>query len=73
MPEGLITLDPKLAELPELLGDENDLATLSEWLEDHGFTAKMVPGLWTRLKELRSILRSQVIREISLVLTQQGD
>lgn len=73
MPEGLITLDPKLAELPELLGDENDLATLSEWLEEHGFTAKMVPGLWAKLRELRSFLRSQVIQEIALVLTQQAD
>ena len=71
MPEGLITLDPKLAELPELLGDENDLGTLSEWLEKHGFAAEMVPSLWIKLKELRSYLRSEVIREIAQLLSQQ--
>lgn len=73
MPEGLVTPDPALAELPDLLGDENDLATLSGWLEDHGFTARMVPGLWKKLMDRRSVLRSQVIREIALVLSQQGD
>ena len=73
MPEGLITLDPKVAELPELLGDENDLATLSEWLESHGFTAELVPGLWTKLKELRNRLRSEVIHDIEQLLSQRGD
>jgi hypothetical protein len=64
LPPGLVPLDPKLAELPELLGDENDLATLSEWLEKHGFTAELVPGLWEKLKLLRHQLRSEVIREM---------
>jgi hypothetical protein len=65
MPEGLITPDPILADLPELLGDENDLATLSEWLEKHGFTAELVPDLWNKLKERRHHLRSEVIGEIT--------
>ncbi len=73
MPEGLVSPNPKLAELPELLGDENDLATLAEWLEDHGFTAQMVPGLWVRLKELRHHLRSEVIREVALLHSPQDD
>lgn len=64
LPAGLIPLAPKLTELPELLGDENDLATLSEWLEQHGFTAELVPGLWDKLNLLRDQLRSEVVREI---------
>ncbi|MGL4399473.1 MAG: CHAD domain-containing protein [Luteolibacter sp.] len=64
LPAGMIPLDPKLTELPELLGDENDLATLSEWLENHGFTAELVPGLWDKLEQRRHQLRSEVIREI---------
>lgn len=71
MPEGMITLDPKLAELPELLGDENDLTTLSEWLERHGFSVELVPGLWIKLRELRHHLRSRVIHEIAQLLSHQ--
>jgi hypothetical protein len=71
MPEGLVTPDPILAELPELLGDENDLATLSEWLEKHGFTAELVPGLWTTLKDRRHHLRSKVIGEIARLHSRQ--
>jgi len=71
MPEGLVTLDPKLAELPELLGDENDLTTLSEWLESHGFTAELVPGLWTRLKARRNHLRNEVVQEIAQLFSQK--
>jgi hypothetical protein len=71
LPAGLVPLDPKLTELPELLGDENDLATLSEWLEKHGFTAELVPGLWDKLKRLRQQLRSDVIRELPRIHARQ--
>lgn len=69
LPKGMVTPDPRLAELPELLGDENDLATLSEWLENHGFTPDFVPSLWTSLKEHRDRFRTQVIQDVSKALS----
>ena len=63
LPEGRIQLDPNVSELAELLGDENDLATLSSWLEAHGFTANFVPSLWEKLAETRCALRKQAIRK----------
>lgn len=73
LPEGLVSLVPKLAALSELLGDENDLATLSTWLESHGFTATFVPELWEKLEEFRSGLRAEVIDEISSLLSQDEE
>lgn len=61
LPEGFFSLEQKLAELPELLGDENDLATLSFWLEDHGFTELFVPTLWGKIEEARHKLRKEII------------
>lgn len=72
LPEGLIQLDPKLAELPELLGDENDLATLSKWLLEHGFSDLFVPSLWIRLKECQARLRMQVILDVLLLQLQKS-
>ncbi len=46
LPEGSIPLDPAMTELAEILGDENDLATLCSWLEAHGFTRFFAPQLW---------------------------
>jgi hypothetical protein len=68
LPAGLVQLDPKLAALAELLGDENDLATLSNWLLCHGFTAAFVSGLWDKLEEFRNRLRTEIIRDISLLI-----
>ncbi len=58
LPEGTITYDPTMAELTEVLGDENDLATLSNWLGEHGFTVNFVPDLWTRIAESRKSLQT---------------
>jgi hypothetical protein len=71
LPMGLVSLDPKLAALSELLGDENDLATLSKWLEGHGFTVVFVPELWGKLEEFRSRLRTEIIDEIALLLSSE--
>ncbi|MBJ7283560.1 MAG: CHAD domain-containing protein [Akkermansiaceae bacterium] len=68
LPEGAVLLDPKLLVLPELLGDENDLATLSFWLKSHGFTAEFVPDLWSRLQKFRQALQKQSIAEVSILL-----
>jgi hypothetical protein len=72
LPEGLITADPKLHDLAELLGDENDLATLSLWLEGHGFTSRFAPGLWRLIAEKRHGLQKEVIAKAAkLRLTEQ--
>lgn len=63
LPEGVIPLDPKLHDLAERLGDENDLATLSGWLESHGFTTRFAPDLWKTIKVARHGKQKEVIRE----------
>jgi len=56
---GEITPDPKMTELAELLGDENDLATLSDWLIEHGFTDRFAPELWKKLEKSRRKLQDR--------------
>lgn len=63
LPERAEHLDPKLAEIADLLGDENDLATLSDWLAEHGFTEKFAPGLWKLIKKNRRAMRKRVIAD----------
>jgi hypothetical protein len=63
LPEGAVALDPGVAEIADLLGDENDIATLSAWLVDHGFTRKFAPGLWELLEDRRGKLQQRVIAE----------
>jgi hypothetical protein len=63
LPEGFAPPDPKMTELAELLGDENDLGTLSAWIEKHGFTEQFEPDLWVRLNETRLKLRKKAIRD----------
>lgn len=70
LPEGSVRPDPDMIELPELLGDENDLATLSDWLEDHGFTADFVPDLWHRLTESRQRLRKKAMRDAARLVAR---
>ena len=62
LPEGMVSHDPELSRLAELLGDENDLATLSAWLRRHGFTPALAPGLWATLQASRSSLQHVAIR-----------
>ncbi|HEX7261909.1 MAG TPA: CHAD domain-containing protein, partial [Luteolibacter sp.] len=59
LPKVSVTLHPIMTELPEILGDENDLATLSGWLDEHGFTAHFAPDLWKTLEHDRSKLREK--------------
>ena len=61
LPSEWLKLDPKMAALSEILGDENDLATLAGWLVEHGFTKKFVPMLWKKLEESRKHLRDLAI------------
>jgi hypothetical protein len=61
--EGAVALDVKMLELSELLGDENDLTTLSNWLLAHGFTPHFVPGLWKKLERTRGKLHKKALRD----------
>jgi hypothetical protein len=63
LPEGVAALDPLFHDLAELLGDENDLVTLSVWLEGHGFTKRFAPDLWETLAATRRKLQKRVMRE----------
>lgn len=59
LPEAAAPEEPVMADLAEILGDENDLATLSAWLEEHGFTADFAPDLWKLLEGSRNHLRKE--------------
>ena len=61
LPSGEVTPDPKMTQLAELLGDENDLATLSDWLIGHGFTDRFAPELWKKLKKARRKLQNRAV------------
>ena len=71
LPEGAIAHDPTMAELTEILGDENDLATLSNWLEEHGFTVDFVPDLWARITESRKSLQMRAKQDASKLATSR--
>lgn len=73
LPEGSFALDPKMSELAEILGDENDLATLSTWLDEHGFTDYFVPGLWVKLGTSRHKLRKQAVRDAAKLVPNKAD
>jgi len=65
LPEGVIPVNPQFDELAESLGDENDLTTLSVWLQDHGFTEKFAPDLWKTLNASRRKLQRDLIRDVA--------
>jgi hypothetical protein len=73
LPEGLISTDPKLHDLAELLGDENDLATLSTWLENHGFTPRFAPDLWSLIAAKRHALQKEVIAKAAKLKLAEQD
>jgi hypothetical protein len=63
LPEGMLGCDPLLQEMAEFLGDENDLATLSAWLDEHGFTKRFAPDLRKALHTARRRLQKRAIRD----------
>jgi hypothetical protein len=67
LPHGTCPVDKKLAALPEWLGDENDLATLSTWLAEHGFTDFFVPMLWRKIEDARHELREKILQEVEVL------
>ncbi len=73
LPEETVAMDSKMTKLAELLGDENDLATLADWLEEHGFTRHFVPTLWQKLTESRKHLRQRAISDGALLVHVDGE
>jgi hypothetical protein len=71
LPENTIPPEPVMAELAELLGDENDLATLSVWLERHGFTPGFAPDLWKRINKSRKSIRKQAMADAAILLAKK--
>jgi len=63
MPEESFAPSPLMKELADTLGDENDLATLAAWLDEHGFTADFAPSLWKKLESSRKHLRKLAIKD----------
>ena len=63
LPEGALASAATYHDLADMLGDENDLATLSLWLDEHGFTRRFAPDLWKTLKSARRKLQSKAIHE----------
>lgn len=63
LPDRMLTSDPLLHEMAEFLGDENDLATLSNWLEEHGFIDRFAPDLWRAIKSARRKLQKRAIKD----------
>jgi len=50
-------------KLGGILGRENDLAMLEAWLDGHGFTAKLVPGLWQAIRKQRRARQSRAVKK----------
>lgn len=71
--EGTVKVEPILHELAEFLGDENDLATLSKWLEEHGFTQRFAPDLWRTISSSRRRLQRKVIKDGALLRQSSRD
>lgn len=72
LPEGTVSALPKMAEIADLLGDENDISTLSEWLETHGFTVNFAPLLWKLLDDKRRKLQKRVIADAADLFTGEA-
>jgi hypothetical protein len=71
LPEDAVPPHPEMTALAELLGDENDLATLADWLGAHGFTEYFAPHLWKKLKSARAELRNQALVDTEALLAAQ--
>ena len=63
--------DPQMTGLADVLGDENDLGTLSRWLEARGFTPDFVPELWRKLRMSRSMLREKTIEDAARIISAE--
>ncbi len=67
LPAETVDVDPEYVAMVELLGDENDLATLSHWMEGHGFTRRFAPDLWETLEISRRNIQRQAIESVAYI------
>lgn len=72
LPQGTIVPAAEMTELAEILGDENDLTTLSIWLESHGFSEDFASGIWEKLGDSRAKLRQQAIADATVLAKTEG-
>jgi len=72
LPDHPVDAAPLLHELAEQLGDENDLATLAEWVGDHGFTPRFAPSLWDAIKTTRRRLQREAAKDAGRLRRQPG-
>jgi hypothetical protein len=70
LPDASTAADSLPVKLADWLGDENDLATLGIWLNEHGFTSHFVPDLWETLASARSHLQEKVLGERQRLRTE---
>jgi hypothetical protein len=63
LPDHSIKTNSILDDLAEQLGDENDLATLATWLDEHGFTNRFAPDLWNAITASRRRLQQKAIKD----------
>lgn len=70
LPKGAVEPSSCMVELADILGDENDLATLSAWLEEHGFTPDFAPFPWEQIRARRKKLRKRAIKDANLLSGQ---
>ncbi len=70
LPEGALTPEPVMADLAEMLGDENDLSTLATWLRRHGFTPSFAPNLWQLIRTTRKGIRRQAITDAAMLIAE---
>lgn len=68
LPEATVPADPIFSDLAEMLGDENDLTTMAEWLNGHGFTKALVPDLWKHLRKIHRKVRKQAAQDAAALL-----
>jgi hypothetical protein len=68
LPGNAIPPEPVMADLTELLGDENDLATLATWLLRHGFTRGFAPDLWQLIRKTRKKIRKQAMADAAILI-----
>lgn len=68
LPELSSGIAAKVERLSGILGRENDLAVLEHWLDDHGFTKQLVPGLWETTAAARRRLQDRAIRKAAALL-----
>lgn len=73
LPAGIPGIPSLYTDLAESLGDENDIASLTHWLERHGFTRKTAPDLLSTLEKKRRAIQKAVIKKAAGAGNRRAD